>query len=135
MYNTPIDWKGNAARRREYAAADQCTRGWRRWCCGLFGRRNDKVFWNGGDGGSVRRYRLDLPPESPDEEEVVTEKAGSRDGESGMAEMEKTIIMQKGVGMSIGIGMEAHETQESWSVDLRDERRESRHQKRSSRSV
>lgn len=26
------------------------------------------MFWDGADGGSVRRYRLDLPPESPEEE-------------------------------------------------------------------
>lgn len=74
MYNTPIDWKGNEARRREYEAADRRKHGWRKWCCGVFGRSGDKVFWDGDDGGSVRRYRLDLPPESPEEEAPVVEK-------------------------------------------------------------
>lgn len=32
------------------------------------------MFWDGADGGSVRRYRLDLPPESPEEDGVVIEK-------------------------------------------------------------
>ncbi|KAH0613828.1 uncharacterized protein H6S33_005714 [Morchella sextelata] len=55
-----IDWKGDEARRREYEEADKEMKGWRRWLCGLGGRK--RVFWEGEDNGSVRRYRLDLPP-------------------------------------------------------------------------
>lgn len=88
MYNTPIDWKGDEARRREYEAADKQRSGWRRWCCGLFGGRKDKVFWDGDDGGSVRRYRLALPEREEEKEgRMVGMKieARERDGwENGM---------------------------------------------------
>lgn len=113
MYNTPIDWKGNAARRREYAAADRKQCGWRKWCCGLFGRGGDKVFWDGADGGSVRRYRLDLPPESPEEEEgTVIEKLSI-----GTEDSARTVVVRKG-----GARTEA----ERWSKEEKRERRRER---------
>jgi len=92
-YNTPIDWKGNAARRAEYAALDRRRQGvaglFRRAaaaaCC--FGRAGGE-FWEekcGDDGGSVRRYRLALPAEEEDEDEDLSparvgegEKGGTR---------------------------------------------------------
>lgn len=109
MYNTPIDWKGNAARRREYAAADRKQCGWRNWCCGLFGRGGDKVFWDGADGGSVRRYRLDLPPESPEEEGTVIEKLSI-----GAEESAGTVVVRKGG---------ARTETERWSREEKRERR------------
>lgn len=69
------------------------------------------MFWDGDDGGSVRRYRLDLPPESP-EDEVVEEKGPLGEGE--------------GVGgMVLGMRIEARAT-ERWSAEERRERRSSR---------
>lgn len=105
MYNTPIDWKGNDARRREYAAADRkqaC--GWRKWCCGLFGKGGSKVFWDGADCGSVRRYRLDLPPPESSEEE-------SEEGGGGGAVVEKLTIAPAGSGGAGGVvrGRESRE--------------------------
>ena len=74
---TVIDWTSPATRRREYEEIDKSCRGirglWRkispRWC-----QRNRRLEFydeqNDSDGGSVRRYRIDIPPE------VMEERAG-----------------------------------------------------------
>lgn len=75
-FNTPIDWKGNAARRREYAEADRRKRG----VIGLIRRLGfcfvGDEFWEEKKGrvrirkgGSVRRYRLDLPDDDDDDDD------------------------------------------------------------------
>jgi hypothetical protein len=80
---TTIHWTSPSTRRREYAEIDREGRGLRglltkiraRW-----GRASPPVgFWEEdrvGDGGSVRRYRLELPDE--EEEEFQKKQDGER---------------------------------------------------------
>lgn len=70
------------------------------------------MFWDGADGGSVRRYRLDLPPESPEEEGTVIEKLSI-----GAEESAGTVVVRKG-----GARTEA----ERWSKEEKRERRRER---------
>ncbi|KAL7269364.1 hypothetical protein RUND412_007977 [Rhizina undulata] len=79
-----IDWKSPESRRREYEEADRKRKGLWNWvrkrllCGGKIGNGIgvDKVeFWEeGGREGSVRRYRLDLPPK--EEGNTVEDEAG-----------------------------------------------------------
>lgn len=94
---TSIDWTSPQTRRREYAAIDKSTRGirglWRKvapkWCArNLAGGRT--VFWEGGDGedesdgGSVRRFRVDVDEDGEiyenDNENAIEQESKARPG-------------------------------------------------------
>ncbi|KAF8457661.1 hypothetical protein BGX38DRAFT_1139161 [Terfezia claveryi] len=81
---TVIDWKTNESRRREYEEADRRRKGLWGWlrrrirslCC----VKDQSEFWeggpDGGDGGSVRRYRLVLPEEQEKDKAAEPEEIG-----------------------------------------------------------
>lgn len=82
--STVIDWKTNESRRREYEEADRRRKGLWGWvrrrirslCC----VKDQSEFWeggpDGGDGGSVRRYRLVLPEEQEKDNATEPEEVG-----------------------------------------------------------
>ena len=82
--STVIDWKTNESRRREYEEADRRRKGLWGWvrrrirslCC----VKDQSEFWeggpDGGDGGSVRRYRLVLPEEQDKDKAAESEEIG-----------------------------------------------------------
>jgi hypothetical protein len=85
---TVIDWTDPGTRKKEYERIDKRMRGWRGFwrkiTCGMGGGKGDIQFWDEkkekeGDGGSVRRYRLDI-------EEKGTggmKEEGAKDGRKG----------------------------------------------------